>query len=85
MKERVRAVVSWRNGPARYDTIFVKEQDADSISNGLTIARVRLFFSFTLEEQRHDCVLIENFHYVGPSVDEDSGMWIVRPTFCGRL
>lgn len=86
MKERVRAVASWRNGPARYDTVFVKEQEgADSISNGLTIARTRFFFSFTLNEQRHECALIENYSYVGSSVDEDSGMWIVRPTFRGRF
>jgi hypothetical protein len=85
-REWVRAVVEWRNGPARYDTIFVREEeDADSISNGLTVARVRLFFTFTLNDRQHECALIENYHYVGSSADEDTGMWIVRPTFRGRF
>ncbi len=84
-RERVRAVTSWRGGPARYDTVFIKErEDVNSITNGLTIARVQLFFTFNLNGQRHECALIEDYHYIDSSADEDTGMWIVRPSSRGR-
>lgn len=40
-RERIRAVQSWRKGPARFDTVFIRTTARqDTISNGLTIGRV---------------------------------------------
>jgi hypothetical protein len=38
-KERIRCVQSWRKGPARHDTVFIKAPGITTMS-GLTIARV---------------------------------------------
>jgi hypothetical protein len=42
-RERIRAVKSWRNGPGRYDTIFVNTASSVYGMRGLDVARVRLF------------------------------------------
>lgn len=42
-RQRIHAVKSWRNGPGRYDTVFVKaESSVDGLC--LDVARVKLFF-----------------------------------------
>lgn len=79
--ERIRAVPSWRNGPGRYDTVFIRaNSEANTISSGLNIGRVRQFFSFDLGEIHH-CALIHEFSYVGDGPDKDTGMWVVCPLF----
>lgn len=83
-KERIRAVDSWRKGPGRYDTVFVKERpDVETISNGLLIARARLFFSFEFKGSRHECALVNDYVYCGSHVDFDTGMWMVKPIMRG--
>ncbi|EKM73863.1 hypothetical protein AGABI1DRAFT_17991, partial [Agaricus bisporus var. burnettii JB137-S8] len=80
--ERIRAVSTWRNQGARYDTVFVKgKPGSNTISTGLTIARVRRFFSFTFNDQIHECGLVNEYHFVGTGPDEETGMWIVQPTY----
>lgn len=76
--ERIRAVDSWQNGPARYDTIFV-ETDPDAAGmQGLDIARVRLFFSFTCNGFKYPCALIHWFSRVGDAPSPRTGMWTVE-------
>ncbi|EKM75692.1 hypothetical protein AGABI1DRAFT_102708 [Agaricus bisporus var. burnettii JB137-S8] len=83
--ERIRAVSTWRNQGARYDTVFVKgKPGSNTISTGLTIARVRRFFSFTFNDQIHECGLVNEYHFVGTGPDEETGMWIVQPTYRSR-
>jgi hypothetical protein len=78
-KERIRAVKSWRKGPARYDCIFV-ETDPDAPGmDGLEIARVHLFFSFTFQGVKYPCALVHWFSHVGQSADPGMGMWTVEP------
>lgn len=77
--ERIRAVPSWRNGPARYDCVFVETDPTAKGMAGLDIARVRLFFSFSFRGTFYPCALVEWFSRVGDAPDEDSGMWIVEP------
>ncbi|KXN83022.1 hypothetical protein AN958_01922 [Leucoagaricus sp. SymC.cos] len=85
LKERVRAVNSWRNGEAWRDVVFLEgSSEAQTISDGLTIARTRLSFSFKFKDHLHECALIEDFEYVRSTPNEDSGMWIVKPKLRGR-
>jgi hypothetical protein len=77
--ERIRAVDSWRKGPARHDCIFV-ETDPDAPGmRGLDIARVRLFFSFAYNGTKYPCALVHWFSRVAESADRGTGMWVVEP------
>ena len=77
--ERIRAVKSWRKGPARHDCIFVETNpDAPGMA-GLDIARVRLFFSFKFNGVKYPCALVHWFSHVGQSADPGTGMWTVEP------
>ena len=54
-KERIRAITTWRGGPGKFDTVFVKDfPDARTISSGLTVSRVKAFFSFSFFRVRAD-------------------------------
>lgn len=77
-RERIRAVPSWRQGPARYDCVFVQtDADAEGM-RGLDVARVRLFFSFTFRNKFYPCALVNWYSCVGNGPDDDTGMWIVE-------
>jgi hypothetical protein len=77
--ERIRAVKSWRKGPARHDCIFVEtDPDAPGMA-GLDIARVILFFSCTFDGLKYPCALVQWFSRVGQSADPGTGMWVVEP------
>jgi len=80
-RERIRATRSWRNGPARYDCVAaVTDASADGM-RGLTVGRVRLFFSFRSFGVRYPCALVEWFEKVGAEPDEITGMWVVAPEY----
>ncbi|KAH9919576.1 hypothetical protein B0H21DRAFT_702115 [Amylocystis lapponica] len=79
-RERIRATPSWRSGPARYDCVFVANNDADGF-RGMHVAHVRLFFSFSFQNENMPCALVEWFLPVGDGPDDDTGMWIVEPDF----
>lgn len=77
--ERIRAVDSWRDGPARRDCVFVNTDATAKGFRGLDVARVRLFFSFTEDGISFPCALVQWFSRVGDEPDEDTGMWVVKP------
>ena len=78
-RECIRAVKSWRRGPGRYDTIFINT-DADLMGmQGLEIAHVQLFFSFSYNGVNYPCALVHWFSHVGDSPSNNTGMWIVEP------
>ncbi|KIM41784.1 hypothetical protein M413DRAFT_27359 [Hebeloma cylindrosporum] len=80
-RERIRAVESWRKGPARYDCVFV-ERDPDLPGfRGLYVARVRAFLSITHNKVKYPCALVWWFSTVGDSPCPDTGMWMVEPDF----
>ncbi|KAJ7687975.1 hypothetical protein B0H16DRAFT_1354306, partial [Mycena metata] len=82
--ERIRAVRSWRGGPARYDTIFV-EQDGDLPGFcGLLTARVLLFFSFKHDHIEYPCALVTWLAAIGDPPCPDVGMWMVEPDVDNR-
>jgi hypothetical protein len=78
-REHIRAVPSWRRGPARYDCIFVNTDPSEIGMRGLDVARVRLFFSFMYDGIKYPCALVRWFSRIGDEPDEDSGMWMVQP------
>ena len=78
-RERIRAVSTWRNGPARYDCVYVSTDPKAEGMRGLDVARVRLFFEFSFNGIKYPCALIQWFSRVADGPDEDTGMWIVQP------
>jgi hypothetical protein len=79
--ERIHAISAWRNGPGRYDCVFINTDASAAGMLGLDIARVRLLFSFKHEDTIFPCALVHWFSRVGDSPDEHTGMWIVEPDF----
>lgn len=81
--ERIRALPSWRGGPGRYDCIFIRNDTCPASPDSfhdLRIARARVFFSFTFHTVVHCCALVHDFEVVGTEPDEDTGMWVVKPS-----
>ena len=80
--ERIRSNPNWGDGYVRHDTVFVETDPgpAQRGMQGMQIARVRLFFSFTLDSKRYPCALVEWF-VPSDEPDEDTQMWVVRPEF----
>ncbi|KAH9974793.1 hypothetical protein BGW80DRAFT_1490177 [Lactifluus volemus] len=78
-RECIRATPSWRGKGPRHDTVFVVEDDKKPGMRGLNVARIRLFFSFTYNDVKFPCALVEWFTRVG--VDHVTGMWVIRPDY----
>ena len=79
-QERIRSNPNWQSEYARYDTVFVQTDSDLGSMQGMAIARVRLFFSFSCGDTRYPCALVEWF-IPGYEPDDDTGMWVVRPEF----
>ncbi len=80
--ECIQAVSYWRNGPGRFDMVFIKTHPgARTISTGLVVGRVRQLFAFDLGNKHHTCAIAHVFELVGDEPDGDMGLWIVRPAF----
>ena len=77
--EHIHAVDTWRNGPGRYDCVFVSTDSAAEGMRGFDIARVKLLFSFKHEGTIYPCALVHWYSHVGDSPDKDTGMWVVEP------
>ncbi|KAJ6617373.1 hypothetical protein B0H10DRAFT_2176466 [Mycena sp. CBHHK59/15] len=67
LRERIRAVRSWRGGAPRYDCVFVEA------------ARVLLFMSFKHLGVTYPCALVTWFSAIGDEPCPDVGMWMVEP------
>ena len=50
-----------KNGPGRYDTIFVNADSSADGMRGVDVARVRLFFSFSDDGIEYPCALVHWF------------------------
>ena len=77
--ERIRAVKSWRKGPRRHDTIFVNTDASAQGMDGLDVARVLLFFSFSHSGVEYPCALVHWFSCTSESPNANTGMWEVEP------
>ncbi|KAI0644829.1 hypothetical protein C8Q79DRAFT_911798 [Trametes meyenii] len=83
-REHIRATPSWRGGPPRYDCVFVNKKQQALGLLGMEIARIRLFFSFGYSGRQYPCAAVHWFHRTKDEVDEDTGMWMVEPSFISR-
>ncbi|KAF7349140.1 hypothetical protein MVEN_01436200 [Mycena venus] len=82
--ERIRAVRSWRGGPARHDCVFV-EGDPDLPGfRGLLAACVLLFMSFKHRGVTFPCALVTWFSAIGEEPCPDVRMWMVEPDVDNR-
>ena len=57
---------------------MVKNQDKPGFQ-GMSVVRVKLFFSFRYEGEEYPCALVEWFKKIGRSPEEQTGMWVIRP------
>ena len=76
-KELLHAMTSYRKKFPYYDTIFVRTGLAPG-PYGLSVAQLRILFSFTIKGIHREVALIKWFSYVGNSPDEDTRMWVVQ-------
>ncbi|KAG2135989.1 hypothetical protein DEU56DRAFT_871547 [Suillus clintonianus] len=79
-REHIRSTPSWRGGPPRYDCVFVSMDNTTDGINGMDIARVLSFFSFSFRNTVWLCAVVHWFKRIGSKPDEDMGMWMVRPS-----
>ncbi|KAF9233163.1 hypothetical protein BU15DRAFT_54269 [Melanogaster broomeanus] len=81
--EHIRACPQWRNEGGRYDCVFINTdmESGHSGMQGLEVARVFCFFSFTFRGRYYPCAVIRWFDKVDDGPDEDTGMWIVHPAY----
>jgi hypothetical protein len=78
-RERIRSTPSWRSTGPRRDCAFVVEKQNERGFRGMSVVRIKLFFSFSYEGEEYPCALVEWFKKDGRSPDEQTGMWIVKP------
>ncbi|KAF8871348.1 hypothetical protein BD779DRAFT_1454113 [Infundibulicybe gibba] len=77
--ERIRAAPSWYGKGPRYDcALVVDDQDTPGM-RGMSVVRVKLFFSFEHQNETYPCALVEWFKLRGNSPDPTTGMWRVVP------
>jgi hypothetical protein len=81
-RERIRAVPMWRkDNAARNDCVFLEKDPTLKGFQGLHVARVCLFFDFTIGDKYYPCALV---HWFVPASNEPcpvTGMWLVEPEF----
>ena len=80
-RQRIRATPSWQGGPARYDCVFVEKDPKYPGFQGLHVAQVVLFFSFTHRLTYYPCALVRWFSPLGDSPCSETKMWQVKPDF----
>jgi hypothetical protein len=78
-RERIRSTPVWRATVPRRDCVFVVENQDKSGFRGMSVVRVKLFFSFLYEGEEYPCALVEWFKKIGRSPEEQTGMWVVKP------
>ncbi|KAG2121976.1 hypothetical protein DEU56DRAFT_873692 [Suillus clintonianus] len=72
-REHIRACPVWRNKAPRYDCVFVN-MDADVEGmGGMEVARIMCIL--------YPCAVVRWFDKASDGPDEDTGMWIVKPSF----
>ncbi|KAJ7803304.1 hypothetical protein B0H13DRAFT_2244639 [Mycena leptocephala] len=83
-RERIRLTPSWRKHGARRDCAFAVEDQDKPGFRGMSVVRIKLFFSFTHDGVDYPCALVEWFKKVGRSTDSCAGMWVVEPELHGK-
>ncbi|KAG1782102.1 hypothetical protein EV702DRAFT_1177148 [Suillus placidus] len=57
---------------------------SDLRMRGLQIAPALCFFSFKYKWVLYECAIVHWFDVIGDAPDEDTGMWVVQPSFDGH-
>ena len=78
-REVLRSTPSWRRGAPRCDCAYVVDDDSKDGFRGMSVVRVRLFFSFEYNSVTYPCALVDWFKKMGRAPDDVTGMWIVEP------
>ena len=71
----------WRKEGPQKDCVFVTTNPEATGMQALDIARVLSFFSFRYQSELYECTVIWWFDKIGDAPDEDTGMWMVRPSY----
>ncbi|KAG1884298.1 hypothetical protein F4604DRAFT_1878722 [Suillus subluteus] len=79
--EHIRSCPLWRKEAPCYDCVFVNTDAGVEGMGGMDIARVICFFSFMFEAVLYPCAVVHWFNKVNDRPDEDTGMWIVQPSY----
>ncbi|KAG1884309.1 hypothetical protein F4604DRAFT_1574745 [Suillus subluteus] len=61
--------------------VFVNTDAGVEGMGGMDIAHVICFFSFTFKAVLYPCTVVHWFNKVNDGPDEDTGMWIVQPSY----
>ncbi|KIN93763.1 hypothetical protein M404DRAFT_170289 [Pisolithus tinctorius Marx 270] len=80
-REYIRSCPMWRNEGPRFDCVFVVTDPQAEGMRALDVARVLCFFSFKYLQTVYPCAIVHWFDRVGDNPDEDTGMWIVCPSY----
>jgi len=80
-RERIRSTPSWKGGPGRYDCIYVDTDPDTNGFQGLHVAQVILFLSFSFRGKDYPCALVQWFTRFGDAPCEDTGLWRVQPDY----
>ncbi|KAG2347182.1 hypothetical protein BDR05DRAFT_996952 [Suillus weaverae] len=83
-RKHIQSCPKWRNAHARYDCMFINMQPDLEGMQGLQIARALCFFSFKYKWVLYECAIVHWFDVIGDAPDEDTGMWVVQPSFDGH-
>jgi hypothetical protein len=85
-RERIRATRLWKKGEIegpRYDCVLINNESESTAAltgfAGLSVARLRLLFSFNHDGTRYPCALVEWFSVVGNSPNSVTGYWVLKP------
>ena len=79
--EFIRSTPLWRKEGPRKDCVFVTTNPEATGMWALDIAHVLSFFSFRYQSELYECTVIWWFDKIGDAPDEDTGMWMVRPSY----
>ena len=89
--KHIHSVSHWREGPGRYDTLFINasadnvDGNAEDLSAhgilGLEVACAHLFFSFTLNGVKYPCALVHWFSRTTDVLSDVTGMYTVKPDY----
>ncbi|KAI0746738.1 hypothetical protein C8Q80DRAFT_1321332 [Daedaleopsis nitida] len=82
--EIVRATPRWRNGAPRFDCVFINRRNDLPGLLGLDVARVRMLFSFRYQGTVFHCAAVHWYWRIEDEPDEDTGMWVVKPSYFRR-
>ncbi|KAH9951837.1 hypothetical protein B0H21DRAFT_843134 [Amylocystis lapponica] len=78
-RELIRSNPAWYKQYPRYDTVLIQNGPDTDPMLGMLVGRVLGFLSFTHEDVRYPCALVEWFLVEGEDPDPITGMWVVKP------